>query len=165
MLMILIHVPKGISMNSPASKKYNNKHSSPNRKRHHNTSYNDQHNNTNYNTCIKVFNEHHDNKVRLQSDEKYSALVHFKNLENCETSAVKYEGNCICNNWHIMGHCVDSCKRKKSHIKLPSEQEKLYRIYVTNLREGLSKFKNSRRGHSRGSSRDGGSDRSGENKN
>jgi hypothetical protein len=142
--------------------KHNNKHGSPNRKRHHNTSHDNQHNSNN-NTRIKVFNEQRDNKVRLQSDEKYSALVHFKNLENCETSAVKYEGDYICNNWHIRGHCVDSCKRKKSHIKLPSEQEKLYRIYVTNLREGLSKFKNSRRGYSRENSRDRGSDRPGEN--
>jgi hypothetical protein len=144
--------------------KNNKHHTSPNRKRHHNTSHNDDYT-TNNNTRIKVFNEHRDNKVRLQSDEKYSALVHFKNLENCETSAVKHEGDYICNNWHIRGHCIDSCKRKKSHTKLPTEQEKLYRIYVTNLREGLSKFKNSRRGHSRGSSRDRGSDRSGENKN
>jgi hypothetical protein len=135
---------------------------SPNKRRHHNTSHND-HQDTN-NTRIKVINNNRDSRVRLQPGEKYSALVHYKNLENCEPSAAKLEGEYICNNWHIRGHCVDSCKRKHTHIKLPSEQEKQYRIYVNNLREGLSKFKSSHRGP-RGNTRErqGGSDRSGEN--
>jgi hypothetical protein len=137
-----------------------------NKKRHLTHSQDDHQQTSSNNTRIKVFNNNRDSRIRLQPDEKYSTLVHFKNLENCEDSAAKIDGEYICNNWHIRGHCVDSCKRKHTHIKLPTEIERQYRIYVQNLREGQARFKHSHRGQ-RGNTRErqGGSNRSGENTN
>jgi hypothetical protein len=94
----------------------------------------------------KVFNNNRDNKVRLLPDERYSQLVHYKNLEACEESAVKVNGEFICNNWHIRGHCFNTCKRAQSHTCLSADKEREYRVYVGNLRAQHNKFKNNRRG-------------------
>jgi hypothetical protein len=96
---------------------------------------------------VKVFNNQRDNKIRLLPDEKYSLLVHYKNLEACETSAVKFNDEFICNNWHIRGHCFSTCKRRTTHTNLPSDIEKQYRTYVSQLRTHHNKFKNNRRGN------------------
>jgi hypothetical protein len=138
----------------------NNRNNNNSNRKRQNTHSNDDSNNSR----IKVFNNNRDSRVRLQPDEKYSSLVYFKNLENCEDSAVKIDGEYICNNWHVRGHCVDSCKRKHTHIKLPTELERKYRIYIQNLRDSQSRFKTSHRGN-RGNmkERNGGSNRSGEN--
>jgi hypothetical protein len=96
--------------------------------------------------CTKVFNNQRDHKVRLLPNEKYSVLVHYKNLEACESFAVKLHDDFVCNNWHICGHCFSNCKRNASHTVLPSEVERDYRNYVCKLRAHNEKFKNARRG-------------------
>jgi hypothetical protein len=94
----------------------------------------------------KVFNNQRDNKVCLLPDEKYLQLVHYKNLEACENNVVTYNGETICNNWHIRGHCLNTCKRKDLHTCLPAEKEKEYLVYVGYLRAHHNKFKNNHSG-------------------
>ena len=53
---------------------------------------------------IKVENPSTDPAVLLKTNETYSKLVHFKNMQQCAHLSVKIDGKYACNNYHIRGH-------------------------------------------------------------
>ena len=93
------------------------------------------HSNTRDKARSRLDNNNIDSFVQLQSGEKYHWLTHFTNLKKCSHLSVKLNGDYVCNNWHIRGHCTSNCRRRDTHINLPSEQKANLRKYVTGLRK------------------------------
>jgi hypothetical protein len=88
-----------------------------------------------HNKRVRVDNNDQDSVVALTQGERYSRIVHRTNLTECKDVAPRLNGDFICNNWHIRGHCVDTCPRAHTHIPLSSELKGKYRTYVAKLRQ------------------------------
>ena len=93
------------------------------------------HSNTRDKARSRIDNNNIDSFVQLQSGEKYHWLTHFTNLKKCSNLSVKLNGEYVCNNWHIRGHCASDCRRRDTHVNLPTEQKANFRKYVTGLRK------------------------------
>jgi hypothetical protein len=92
-------------------------------------------------TRTRVDNDNKDNFTTLQSGEKYHWLTHFDNLKKCSHLSVRMNGEFLCNNWHIRGHCTSDCRRRSTHTDLSPDQKANYRKYVAALRKCCGDFR------------------------
>ena len=112
------------------------KHAHPNNDRYRDRS----HSNTRDKSRMRLDNNKADSFVQLQSGEKYNGLTHFDNLKKCSRLSVRLNGEFVCNNWHIRGHCTSDCRRRDTHIELPIQQKANFRKYVAGLRKCQGEF-------------------------
>jgi hypothetical protein len=102
--------------------------------------------NQNHNNDKRTRVTNNDNsQTKLQQNEVYSKLVHYQNLEKCKDQAVQHKGEYICNNFHMRGHCFDTCKRNVTHCTLPPETARKYCTYVRALRSARDSFESYRK--------------------
>lgn len=84
---------------------------------------------------VRVDNNNQDPVMALTAGERYTHIVHRTNLTECRNDAPKLNGDFLCNNWHIRGHCVDTCTRAHTHTTLTLELRGRYHTYVAKLRQ------------------------------
>jgi hypothetical protein len=94
---------------------------------------------------VRVDNQDQDSVVALTQGERYTRIVHRTNLVECRDAAPKLNGDYICNNWHIRGHCVDTCHRAHTHVTLNPELKGKYRTYVAKLRQLAKQYDDQRK--------------------
>ena len=97
-------------------------------------------------TRVRTENNNKDSFTQLQSGERYHWLTHFANLKKCSHLSVRMNGEFVCNNWHIRGHCTSDCRRRDTHKELPPELKGNFRKYVTGLRKCREDFATNPRG-------------------
>jgi hypothetical protein len=93
---------------------------------------------------MRVENPEPDTAVLLVPGERYPRIVHRTNLNECRDIAPRMNGDFVCNNWQIRGHCVDTCSRASSHVTLTGDLKAKYRIYAAQLRKMAQDYSQSR---------------------
>ena len=88
----------------------------------------------------RVDNNNKDAFASIQSGEKYHWLTHYDNVKKCSHLSVRMNGEFLCNNWHIRGHCTSDCRRRDTHTDLSNDQKANLRKYVTGLRKNRDRF-------------------------
>ena len=117
------------------------KHAHPNNDRYRERA----HLNTRDRSRKRLDNNKIDSFAQLQSGERYNYLTHFDNLKKCSRLSVRLNGEFVCNNWHIRGHCTSDCRRRDTHKELPIELKANFRKYVTGLQRCQSEYSGTRR--------------------
>jgi hypothetical protein len=121
-------------------------------RRNRSPTHNNNDDNNHSDKRIRVINNDN-NQTKLQLNETYSKLVHFQNLAKCTDMAVKHKGEFVCNNFHIRGHCFDTCRRSVTHCTLPPETARKYCTYVRALRAKRDSFESHRKNRNSQNSR------------